>query len=101
MPREKPRIPYLSEVVVESASGRRQERISDLGLGGCFIDSIATVMEGEAVNFDLLMPNGNMLKFTGRVTYLLHGVGYGVRFTDLSDEQKTFLEEIVGELTNI
>jgi hypothetical protein len=86
----------LTEVVVESASGKRQERISDLSLGGCFVDSIATVMEGEPVSLVLVRPDGGPLAFTGRVTYILPGVGFGIRFTNISEEQQAFLESAVG-----
>jgi PilZ domain len=96
MPREQERVPFFVEVVLESASGKRHARISDLSLGGCFIDSIALMTQGEAVAFDLAEESGRLLHFTGRVTYVLPGVGFGVRFTNVSEEQQAFLDEIVG-----
>ena len=98
MPREQERVTFFVEVVLESDSGRRQARISDLSVGGCFIDSIANISEGESVTFDLKHPNGEEMEFTGQVTYLLPSVGFGVRFTDMQEEQRTFVERIVKTL---
>ena len=101
MAREQARVQYFVEVTLESSSGRRQARISDLGLGGCFIDSIAIVSEGEPVSFELSEPGGEKLAFTGEVTYSLTGVGFGVRFTHVTDEQQAFLEKVVAASTEV
>ena len=98
MAREQTRIPYLVEIVLESASGRRQERISDLSAGGCFVDSIALMTEGEPIAFEMVLPDGGSLKFTGRVTYVLAGVGFGVRFTEVSDDQRAFIESAMSSV---
>jgi hypothetical protein len=95
MPREHERVPFLVEIVLESSSGKREARISDISMGGCYVDSIATVRDGEAVAFDLVHPSGQRLPFTGTVSYVLEGFGFGVRFTDLTDEQTVFLTRIV------
>jgi hypothetical protein len=96
MAREQERVSFFVEVVLESASGKREARISDLSLGGCFIDSIALMTEGESVAFELLREGGQLVRFTGRVTYVLPGVGFGVRFTNISEDQQAFLEQVVG-----
>lgn len=95
MPREQERVPFLIEIVLESASGKREARISDISMGGCYIDSIASFHEGEPVAFDLIHPNGQSLPFTGEVAYVLEGFGFGVKFTDLTEEQSVFLERMV------
>lgn len=90
MPREHDRIPYLTEIVLESSSGKREARISDLGPGGCYIDSIAAVHEGEKVSFDIVMADVQM-NFSGEVAYAFPGNGFGVRFTDLTDDKREFI----------
>jgi hypothetical protein len=94
MPREQERVTYLIEIVLECASGRREARISDLSPGGCYIDSIVAVQEGEPVSFSLSAPSGEML-FTGETVYVLSGNGFGVKFTDLTDERKAFLDQVI------
>ncbi len=45
MPRKEERVPFLMEILLESASGKREARISDIGPEGCYIDSIVTTQE--------------------------------------------------------
>lgn len=99
MAREQQRVQFFIEVVLDSSSGRRQARISDLSSGGCFIDTIANVPEGEAVRFRLLHPGGNSLDFTGEITYTLPGVGSGVRFTNVTEAQREFVDMTVRTLS--
>ena len=90
MPRQQERRDYLTEIVLESASGRRIARISDIGPGGCFIDAITPVQPGEPVTFEV--ENGaGPLRFTGRVAYVLTGCGFGAEFTDLTDLHHQFI----------
>ena len=90
MPRQQERHDYLTEIVLESASGRRVARISDISSGGCFIDSITPVSQGEPVTFEVQNGAGP-LRFNARVAYVLTGCGFGAEFTDLTDQHRDFL----------
>ncbi|MFN2412122.1 MAG: PilZ domain-containing protein [Pyrinomonadaceae bacterium] len=92
MARRQERISHFVEVTLESSSGKQQARMSDLSLGGCFIDSIADVPKGEKIAFEIVRPGEAPLRFSGTVVYTLPGMGFGVEFTELNDEQKTYLE---------
>jgi PilZ domain. len=96
MPRLQERVPYLKEIVLECASGKREARISDLGPGGCYIDSIVAVLEGEPVSLSVVTQSGEALSFTGEVAYVLNGMGFGIRFTELTDERKAFLDQVIS-----
>ena len=96
MPRSSERVPYYVEVTLESSSGKLETRISDISPGGCYIDSTATVNSGEKVAFELKRPDGTSLRFTGTIAYVLDGFGFGVQFTDLSDQQKAAIDEIIA-----
>ncbi len=85
----------FNKIILESASGKREARISDISTSGCYIDTIAAANEGETVSFEIVRPDGNRVKFTGKVAYALEGFGFGVRFTDLSEEKILFLNEII------
>jgi PilZ domain len=95
MPRQQDRIPFLTEIVFEALSGRHASRISDLSNGGCFADSIAPVQEGEELNFLLKLESGDSMPFTGRVAYVMERVGFGISFTNLTDERKAFVDNIM------
>ncbi len=98
MPREQDRIPLSLEVILDSSSGKREARISDISLGGCYVDTITPAGEGESVSLQIRVPaTEEMIPFTGTVVYSMEQLGFGVRFTDMTDKQRAFLEEIVGK----
>jgi hypothetical protein len=95
MPRKEERIPYLNEVTLSFASGKREARISDLSAGGCFVDTIATIPEGETVSLEMRNGDGRTAELTGTVAYVLPGFGIGIKFTNLSDKNSAFLAELI------
>ena len=94
--RQNERINIPLEIVLESASGKRECRISDLSTGGCFVDSIASVSKGETLTLMLHMPAGNWLKLCGKVMYNYPGVGFGLSFIELSKEEQFLLEQVIS-----
>lgn len=91
MPRQDERYSYLKEVELEFASGKRSARISDISLGGCYIDTIAQVPVGDKLTLHIASTRGDSQQFTGKVAYVLEGFGFGVEFVDLTDAQREFL----------
>lgn len=77
------------------SSGRYEARISEIGLGGCYVDSIASVVEGEPISLTITS-GGNSQEFDGEVAYLLPGFGFGVRFVNVTEGQTGFLRSIIG-----
>jgi hypothetical protein len=94
--RQDDRKTYWSEVSLEFASGKHGVRISDLSLGGCYVDSIASVTEGEAITVTLSNKAGETMSLPGEVAYVMPGLGFGVRFQDLTQEQIDFLQPLVS-----
>ena len=93
--RDHPRKEFVVEAVLESSAGRVQSRISDISLGGCYVDSIAMAVKGEHLSL-AIMWQGQRRYFTGEVAYVLPGFGFGIRFTELDEEQTEFLRRIIG-----
>ena len=93
--REHPRKPFLAEAALEFASGKYQSRISELSLGGCYVDSIASVKQGEQISLTITFGSGVSERFTGEVAYVIQGMGFGIRFVDITMEQKILLLQIV------
>jgi PilZ domain-containing protein len=94
-PREDERFPYYTEIMIQSASGTRGARISDVSQGGCYIDTITPAREGEDISFDIMRPSGETVRFTGTVAYVMENLGFGIKFTDLTDEQRTAIDQII------
>ena len=76
-------------------TGQLNARISDLSLGGCFIDSVSRVSEGETVRFKLRMPAGDWIQLSGVVAYTYPNIGFGLRFVDMSAEAQSKLEQLL------
>ena len=95
-PRKHERIPVSLEIVLESSSGKRDARISDLSMGGCFVDSIAQVSDGETVVFQVRLPAGLWVQLYGQVVYCSPGFGFGLRFTRLAGEERILLAQVVA-----
>ena len=100
MPRQNERYSYLKEVELEFASGKRSARISDISIGGCYIDTIAQVPVGEAVTLHIGSTSGESMRFEGKVAYVLDGFGFGVEFVDLDDAQREFLSALINSASS-
>ena len=95
MARKHERSSFLTEIVIESASGKRQARISDVSEGGCFVDTIVNARPGEEILLTSSLDSGEQLVIRGRVAYVMDGFGFGVEFIDLSDESREAINKIV------
>ena len=82
-------------VVLDCSSGKREVRVSDLSVGGCYVDSIAGVQPEEVVGLKLSLPQGRSVDVFGTVVYVHDGIGFGVQFNDMTREQRTMLEQLV------
>jgi len=89
------RVPISLEVVCESASGKRDARMSDISAGGCYIDSITQVNIGEIVTFKTRLPTGHWVQLRGEVVNQEWHTGFDLRFTDLSEEEEALLAELI------
>jgi len=93
--RAQERVPVSLEVVCESASGKRDARMSDINTSGCYIDSIAQVALGEIVTFKAHLPTGHWVQLRGEVVDREWHTGFDLRFTDLTEEEETLLAEVI------
>jgi uncharacterized protein (TIGR02266 family) len=93
--REHTRVPLLVEVLWEGAAGKYEARTSDISVGGCFIDTIGQMAIGETISFKLCLPGSEGIEVQGEVIYELPRAGFGVRFANLSDDQRQHLEAFI------
>jgi PilZ domain len=95
MPRQFKRFPITLEITIDFATGRRDARISDLSLGGCFVDSILDINAGEKTDFSILIPTGEWLKLTGEIIHSITRIGFGIRFINLTEDQRFLIEQTI------
>jgi hypothetical protein len=90
--RAKPRLSVNLDAEWDREQARHSARVIDLSEGGCYLDTVGEVMAGETVAFRVMLPDGDWLYLEGEVRHHRHGFGFGVRFSDLNDDQ---LEKLV------
>lgn len=73
-------------------------RISDLSATGAFIDCIAQIPQGAKVKLKFSLA-GRDITGTAEVAHSMPSFGMGVRFLDLSEEDRTAIEEFVKSAT--
>src|SRR5918995_6792394 len=85
--RAKPRLSVQLDAVWQGGEERHSALVTDLSEGGCYLDTVGEVMAGEIVAFRVLLPDDDWLYLEGEVRHHRHGLGFGVRFVDLNEEQ--------------
>ncbi|HEX8633771.1 MAG TPA: PilZ domain-containing protein [Pyrinomonadaceae bacterium] len=80
----------------EGQSGRHEARVSDLSLGGCFIDTLSKAEIGELVVFAIKRPDGKWLQLRGQVASVDEHVGFSLAFTYLTEDEQRALARIIA-----
>lgn len=93
--RQDDRVSVSLTVVLDCSSGLREVRVSDLSLGGCYIDGLALVRPDEVVGLKLVLRDGRSENVSGTVTFVHEGIGFGLRFNDLDVQQRSVIEGLV------
>ena len=85
--------------VIELSSGARfSTRTTDLGPGGCFVDTMTPFPVGAKVRVTVKKAKSDF-QTEGTVVYSQTGLGMGIAFAELNSEQRVALEEWLTELT--
>jgi hypothetical protein len=87
--------------VIELISGTRfSTRTTDLGPGGCFVDTLMPLPVGSSVRVRLHKDN-TAIEALGTVTYSQSGLGMGVAFDNMPPERAAALDAWLAELTAV
>jgi hypothetical protein len=85
--------------VVDMRSGTRlTTRASDLGLGGCYVDTLTPLPVGTEVKLGL-HKDKVLIELTGKIVYSHPGLGMGIAFVEAASEHRAALEEWLGTLS--
>lgn len=91
----------VSAEVVELKSGTRfSTRTTDLGPGGCFVDTLMPLPIASEVSIRLDKDNINF-ETTGTVTFSQAGLGMGIAFGEMPPEKQAAFDAWLAELTMI
>ena len=87
-----------AEVVELSSGARFSTRTTDLGPGGCFVDTTNPFPVGS--NLHIKLHKGKTtFETSGVVVYSQHGLGMGIAFHELANERRAALEAWLADLT--
>jgi len=91
----------VSAEVIELISGTRfSTRTTDLGPGGCFVDTLMPLPIGSSVGVKLHRDD-MAIDALGTVTYSQTGIGMGIAFDDMPREKTRALDAWLAELTRV
>lgn len=77
-------------------AGEHEGRIEDLSFGGCFVNTTGRVDVGEIVGVEGKLPSGEWLRLRGEVTSYQMGIGFGIVFKTLSEDEKQALRDLIA-----
>jgi hypothetical protein len=88
-----------SAEVVDMATGARfSTRTTDLGPGGCFVDTLSPLPVGSQVHVSVRKGETHF-RCEGTIVYSQDGLGMGIEFESLDATQQQHLETWLTELT--
>jgi hypothetical protein len=84
--------------VWEDGSGLWDGTLSDISATGCFILCPGEVVDGDRVRIYFPLLAGGTISLWGEVANHVPDIGFGVRFIELTDAQKTYLKRFTDHL---
>jgi len=93
--RREPRLSLRLEVQWNGCDERIPDVTSDVSLGGCYVESLNPVFVGEVLSLGLRLPFGDTLPLRCEVRYHQPTIGFGLKFLNLSNFQRSCLEGLL------
>lgn len=78
-----------------SATRQRKGTISDISTSGCFVLTTPEIKVKEPIMLGILFPSGKGVTLTGETVYAVEEIGFAVRFTDLGERERRFLNRLI------
>jgi len=86
-----------AEVTEPSSGTRLSARVSELGLGGCYIETLNPFAEGTLVDLRILRDQG-VFEAKAKVVYSQGSFGMGLAFSEMAPDQRSLLEDWLAEI---
>jgi len=98
--RSYPRAEIRWPVTIESARGTIEAKLRNLGIGGAYIHCDETPEPGERISLTIRPPESSELEVIAEVIWTgkVLALGMGVRFVEVSDENRQFISDSVSKL---
>ena len=93
--RSEKRVRLILPARYDGLSGAQPAQLDDLSVGGCFVNTRGQVNPGEVISIEIKMPSGEWLQLRGEITSCQPGIGFGMVFTFLTDEEERVLQQLI------
>jgi hypothetical protein len=92
--RKNERIPFREHILID---GVRPTTSIDISEGGIYLSSIQFFEENTVVTISIPF-QGETFDVKGKIQFYQPGIGLGIMFIDLTDEQRTKIKKIISSL---
>ena len=98
--REVPRFSLIASAVLREPESdtKISGRISELSRKGCYVDTLIVLPEGTNLEVRISRDQG-VFESLGKIIYVQSGMGMGLAFVNIADEQLKILDSWLGELS--
>jgi len=86
-----------AEVMDHGSQSKLSARTSEIGLGGCYVDTLSPFADGTLVHIRIIRDVG-VFESDAKVVYVHDGFGMGLAFTNISLDQRRLLQGWLAEL---
>jgi PilZ domain-containing protein len=86
-----------AQVMERDSQTQLSARVSEIGLGGCYIDTLAPFPDGTLVHIRIIR-DGGAFECEAKVVYVHQSFGMGVAFTNIAVDQRRLLENWIADL---
>lgn len=84
----------------QASATHKNVRVADISEGGCYVDTILEVTKGEHLALQMRMPDGEWFGVNAVVTHHYPQLGFGVRFVNLTDEDRHRLRGLIRQFSS-
>jgi hypothetical protein len=86
-----------AEVTARDTETKLSARMSELGLGGCYVDTLSPFPTGTLLHVRIIR-DGGAFECEAKVVYVHEGFGMGIAFTNMALDQRRMLENWIADL---
>jgi len=86
-----------AEVTERGSETQLSARTSEIGLGGCYVDTLSPFPDGTLVHVRIIR-DGGVFECEAKVVYTHASFGMGIAFTNIALDQRRLLQNWIGEL---
>jgi hypothetical protein len=86
-----------AEVMERDSQTQLSARVSEIGLGGCYVDTLSPFPNGTLVHVRIIR-DGGAFECEAKVVYVHDSFGMGIAFTNIAVDQRRLLENWIAAL---